>query len=200
MGEYAIRKSDNTEIKIGTLEDMYYLRFEDRDKVTHKPGNVDPVRDACELRFRLPFPDEDNTPIGQYGNHTRGQRLYKPTLDAQGKVTGHEDFTDAETASDAGIIQFSHDCGLLLNVPCYHGAKLPAVGPDVRAFWNGKSHTLELYQLRPVMVDGVLRVFPVVHCRFCGHAWRYKWADVLDYIPEPLRSRLAVYAEIQVAA
>ena len=34
MGEYAIRKSDNDCIKIGTCEDMYYLRYEDQDKVT----------------------------------------------------------------------------------------------------------------------------------------------------------------------
>jgi hypothetical protein len=71
---------------------------------------------------------------------------------------------------------------------------------DRVAHWNGKSWFLELYQLRPAMVDGVLRILPVVHCRFCGEAWRYKWSDVLDYIPEPLRSRLAVYADIQVAA
>ena len=33
MGEYARRKSDNESIKIGTCESMYYLRYEDRDKV-----------------------------------------------------------------------------------------------------------------------------------------------------------------------
>ncbi len=30
MGEYAKRLSDGTEIKIGTCEEMLYLRFEDR--------------------------------------------------------------------------------------------------------------------------------------------------------------------------
>ncbi len=31
MGEYAKRASDGVEVKIGTCEAMYYLRFEDRD-------------------------------------------------------------------------------------------------------------------------------------------------------------------------
>jgi hypothetical protein len=109
------------------------------------------------------------------------------------------EFADPETISDPGIIQLTHECGLLLNVPCYHGQKLPELGERV-AHWNVKTWFLELYQLRPVMVDGVLRVFPVVHCRFCRNAWRYQWADVLDYIPEPLRSRLAVYAENRTQA
>ena len=39
MGEYAIRKSDNDCIKIGTCEDMYYLRYEDQDKVTPDSGS-----------------------------------------------------------------------------------------------------------------------------------------------------------------
>jgi hypothetical protein len=196
MGEYAIRKSDGTEVKIGTCESMYYLRFEDRYKVTAKHGNVDPVKDCTQIRFRLPFPDEDAIEIGQYGNHERGQPLYKPTFNLQGVANGHEEFADASTVSDPGMVQLTHACGLLLNVPCYHGQKLPELGDRV-AHWNGKSWFLELYQLRPILVEGVLRVLPVVHCRFCGHAWRYQWADVLDYIPEPMRSRLAVYAESQ---
>ena len=52
MGEYAIRKSDRESIKIGTCEDMYYLRYEDQNKVTP---------DECSgfgYRWRIPFPDE----------------------------------------------------------------------------------------------------------------------------------------------
>jgi hypothetical protein len=198
MGEYAIRKSDNTEVKIGTCEDMYYLRFEDRSKVQAIPRNVDPARDveAAQLRFRLPFPDEDGIEIGQYKDHTRGERLYRPVKNALGAIVSYEDFTDPATANDPGTIQLVHKSGLLVNVPCYHGEKLPELG-QAKVFWNGKSHSLELYQLRPRMVDGVLRVYPVVHCRFCGHAWRYDWSDVLEWIPEPMRQRLAVYAKGQ---
>lgn len=185
MGEYAIRKSDGARIKIGTCEDMYYLRFEDREKVAPLPGNVDPVRDACELRFRLPFPDEDDIPPGQYKEFERGLRLYRSTL-AGTPSACCEDFTDETTVKEPGTIQLHHPSGLLINVPCYHGHKLPDLGPTVKVFWNGKSHSLELTQLRPVMIEGELQVFPVVRCRHCGQAWRYQWADILEYIPDPV--------------
>jgi hypothetical protein len=200
MGEYAIRKADRTEIKIGTCENMYYLRFEDRHKVQALPGNVDPVRDAGLLRFRLPFPDEDDMLPGEYEDYNRGLRLHRT-------VKGHmghdycEDFTDPETASEPGTIQLRHESGLLLNVPCYHGEKLPEVAAPMQAFWNGKSWSLELVRLRAVGEGGELRVYPVVECRHCRQAWRYKWSDIWEYIPDvKLRDRLAVYAGEAVLA
>jgi len=58
MGEYA--KHGDREIKIGTCENMYYLRYDQRHEVSALPGNVDPVYDAERgIRFRFPFPDED---------------------------------------------------------------------------------------------------------------------------------------------
>lgn len=200
MGEYAIRKSDGAEVKIGTCEDMLYLRYEDRDKVQQKPGSLDPSKEAHMVRFRLPFDDEDNVPIGQYVNPFRGLRLYRPIRDAQGNITGHDDFTDPTTADDPGTIQLHHDCGLLANVPCYHGNKLPNLG-DAKTFWNGKGWFLELSQLRPVKnPNGETQIYPVVKCRHCGHKWRYEWADVAEFIPEPMRTRLAVYMPAQANA
>jgi hypothetical protein len=182
MGEYAIRKSDNERVKIGTCEDMYYLRFEQRFDVIPVQGSVDPARDAGQLRFRLPFPDEDEIEPGDFQEFERGWRLHRENTE----------FTDEQTVDDPGLIQLSHQCGLLVNVPCYHGNKLPEMG-EGNALWNGKSWSLELSQLRPALINGVLRVFPVVWCRHCRKAWRYQWRDVLDYIAEPMRSRLAVY-------
>ncbi len=172
MGEYAIRKSDGERIKIGTCEDMYYLRFSDRHLVQAQPGNVDPVKDVEHLRFRLPFPDEDHVLPGNYDDYNRAARL----IDFEG-----------DESDKPGIFQVHHESGLLLNLPCYHGTKLPEVGPGVKAFWNGKSWFYELYQLRG-MADG--SVLPVVHCRFCREAWRYQWATVWNHIPKDLRIAL----------
>ena len=69
MGEYAIRKSDGESIKIGTCEDMYYLRYEDRCKVTPEEGS------GFGYRWRLPFPDEDCIRPGEYGSGFRGIEL-----------------------------------------------------------------------------------------------------------------------------
>jgi hypothetical protein len=186
MGEYATRISDGERIKIGTCEDMFYLRFEDRYLVSPLPGNVNPARDveAAQIRFRLPFADEDDIRPGDYKDPFRALRLYR----------GNEDFTDESTANHPGTIQLQHACGLLVNVPCYHGHKLPTLG-DARVFWNGKSWSLELFQLRPDFVDGELRVFPVVRCRHCQHVWRYEWPNVWEFIPPEMRTRLRGYKE-----
>lgn len=70
MGEYARYGRDD--IKIGTCENMYYLRADQAHKVTPiLPGNVDPVRQAEHLRFRFPFPSEDEVPPGEFGDFDR---------------------------------------------------------------------------------------------------------------------------------
>ena len=171
MGEYAMHQGQ--EIKIGTCEDMLYLRWEDRYQVQPMRGNVDPGVDSG-LRFRLPFPDEDCLLPGYYTDAFRGQRLYNNAGDWLGAP-------EMETKP-----------GLLLNIPCYHGMRLPDLGPDVRVFWNGKGHALELTSVK-TMGDG--SVVPVVTCLHCRSAWRMTWDEIWDYIPEPLRARLAVHRQ-----
>lgn len=179
MGEYAKYRGD--EIKIGTCESMYYLRFEDRHLVEWIRGNVDPANDMG-LFWRLPFPDEDGRGPGSYTDYCRGTELRK----------GNEYFRCDNLADDAGNIQLTHQCGYLVNMPCHHGEHLPDLGDKVRTFWNGKAGSF--YELRHVKntAEGVK---PVIACRFCGNLWRMEWADVLEWIPcRDLRSRLAVHA------
>lgn len=198
MGEYAIRKLDGERIKIGTCEEMYYLRFEDRNKVKHEHGNVDPNDDeqAGGLRFRLPFPDEDDIPPGgNYEHYERGLRLYRMVKSETTEPDYCEDFTDPETVNLPGFFQLHHPSGLILNVPCYHGEKLPQVAEPMRAFWNGRSWFLELSKLRGVYSHGKLTLWPVVRCRHCGEQWRYKWSDIWDYIPADMKERLQDYKE-----
>ncbi len=186
MGEFARRKDDNVSVKIGTCEEMYYLRFEDRHNVTPEPNSADPVAECGLLRFRLPFPDEDGTPIGEYKDYSRGLRLCRKG------TFGCEDWKDDAAADDPGTVQLRHECGLLVNVACHHGLRLPDVGKS-SAFWNGKTHSFELASLRPV--GSGLLVYPVVRCRHCGQAWRYEWADVWDFIPREMQARLRVYRD-----
>lgn len=190
MGEYAKRKSDGVEIKIGTCEDMYYIRYEDRNKVIKLPNSLDAATEM-DLRWRLPFPDEDNIAPGEYSDYKRGLRLFKLYSDPQGRECV-QDFTYG--LDNPGSIQLHHaDSGLLLNVPCYHGMKLPEVGPGMTAFWNGKGHAFELSSIKNT-AEGVL---PIVCCRHCGEAWRLAWADVLPYVQDAeMRARLTKYAEI----
>lgn len=196
MGEFATRLDDGERVKIGTCGDMFYLRYEDRTKVKAEPGDTDPVAEAHQLRFRLPFPDEDSLQPGEYHNAFRGERLARMVL-------GHaEDFKPELGPGSLGLLggslQLRHECGLIINVPCHHGLKLPDVnGEGGRMHWNGKSWFLELFQVKPT-TDGVK---PIVRCRWCRDAWRFEWSEIWDYIlDEKLKSKLEVYRHVQAPA
>jgi len=185
MGEYA--KYNGKEIKIGTCEAMYYLRYEDRGRVTPLPGNVKPCVDKG-LFFRLPFPDEDDQHPGSYRDHNRGYRL----MAKEGKYWGNWEPEDLEP----GRIQLKHESGLLLCVPCHHGAKLPEID-GIKPHWNGKSWHMELCSVKS-MLGGSL--WPVYHCRFCRSMWSTEWEEILPYCAadkEMLR-RLEAYASLSV--
>ena len=72
MGEYA--KYNGESIKIGTCEDMYYLRADQAFQVEPEDNSVNPrdPKDARELRFRFPFPDEDGIEPGGFEPVERG--------------------------------------------------------------------------------------------------------------------------------
>ena len=192
MGEYA--KFRGQEIKIGTCESMYYLRYEDRHKVEAKSGNVDPANDK-NLFFRLPFPDEDHIEPGNYEDYNRGLRMYQ--TDERGRCIDFN-FDGAENFSlNPGSIQLHHASGILFSIPCYHGEKLPEItagGNKINVFWNGKTHSIELAFVK---VTNAGNVVPVVRCMHCGQLWSYspdEWPKILNYIPDTvLRERLAAH-------
>lgn len=63
MGEYAIYQGRR--VKIGTCEDLYYLRLDQVPLVQAEASSVDPRSCLDVLRFRFPWPDEDGlTPLG----------------------------------------------------------------------------------------------------------------------------------------
>ena len=181
MGEYAKRKDNGYEVKIGTCEAMYYLRFEDRTKVEKLHGSLDPMKSKqYGLSFRLPFPDEDVLGAGHInGAYNRGE----PLPEFKG---------DETTLNTAGNIQLVHSAsGLLANVSCYHGQKLPINSEDTNFHWNGKGYSFELVRVKH-MEDG--RVIPLVQCRHCHTLWRADWDEILPYITdERLKERCEAY-------
>lgn len=184
MGEYAKRRTDGEEVKIGTCENMYYLRWEDRNNVLPIHGNVNPVTESG-LRFRLPYPDEDDIRIGQYSAYNRGLPLVRHT------ETGSEYLTLPDTERSPGNLQLRHDNGLLVNVTCYHGLRLPNLGEDGKAHWNGKAYSLELAFVK-TCAEGV---YPIVRCKHCGTMWCVSWDEVWDYIDPAMQERLEVHRD-----
>lgn len=198
MGEYAVRKSDRTEIKIGTCESMYYLRWDDRHKVKRLPHSLDPS-DTPNLYWRLPVPDEDQILPGDYDTDWPCVTLGSYEDKEADKWIDY--FPDGDVKS--GTIQLYNDkCGLLVNVPCHHGVRLPDMG-EGKAFFNGKArHWYELCGVKNhELSDGTIVLLPLVRCRFCGSMFRESWSGILLHIPEgPLRDRLVDYAAFNTMA
>ncbi len=185
MGEYTTRKSDNAYIKIGTCNAMYYLRWDDIDKV-NSPG--------YDLRtpgiwFRLPFPDEDALRPGDGYDYNRATPLIPYEDPDTGKRIAF-DIPDAEH----GLVQMHHKgLGMLLNINCYHGSRLPDSSGEIRVHGNGRSSiNWELYMVKNHDQVGLL---PIVRCMHCGDTHRATWAAVLPHVQNSeLRARLTEYA------
>lgn len=94
MGENASYQGQ--EIKIGTCENMYYLRADQAHLVTALPGNLDPVKRADAIRFRFPFPDEDHIAPGDF-------RDYGRTVTVRARAFDHR--TDDCTSEEVHIVQ-----------------------------------------------------------------------------------------------
>jgi len=192
MGEYAKRLSDGQTIKIGTCETMFGLRFEDRCRVRHE---------SCEdlsipgLFFRLPYPDEDQVPIGDYEDWNRGIRLFKkvPSLRHTEELHDFDRIAFAPDDLQPGRLQLRHEIGYLVNVPCYHGLELPKDTDEIKFYWNGKdTFCLELTSVKYTK-EGLK---PVFRCRHCDRMWSCWWYEILDFVPdEELRSRLIAYRD-----
>tara|TARA_R100001463_G_scaffold4185_1_gene16091 strand:- start:4003 stop:4668 length:666 start_codon:yes stop_codon:yes gene_type:complete len=176
MGEYAKLKSTGEEIKIGTCESCYYLRFDDRHLIEYDHSFKD-------MWFRLPFPDEDHISVGSYDDYDRAAPLYD--YEDPEDDTIRTPFTYEGTEKHPGLIQLRHDTGLMINVPCYHGQKLPEMG-EGKAFFNGKDpHIFELCMVKYQEVDEHnYELVPLVRCKACKSTFRTDWPHVLNHLPE----------------
>lgn len=148
MGEYA--KYRGGSIKIGTCEDMYYLRWDQRHAVTPQSGSVSPAsaEDQKHIRFRFPWPEEDGLEPGAFEDYKRKYPIY-----------GVKPSDVAEHYS----VQFSAPNGYLVSLPCPESdAEQP-----FKVHRNGYGGAVHLVQ--QAVRAGVLA--PVFQCGGCGAAW-----------------------------
>ena len=110
MGEYATYRGQS--VKIGTCEDMYYLRFNQRGAVTPQENSLDPADPEIHkvIRFRFPWPDEDHVEPGAFEHHSRA--IHIPGLAVAEGV-------------DHYSVQFTALAGYLMSVPCPEVNELP---------------------------------------------------------------------------
>lgn len=188
MGEYAIRKSDRLEVKIGTCENMYYMTFDDRDELTYIPNsvNLDKDRDCNGLRFRVPFLDEVEVPVGEYADFRRAEPLIS-RAEHFGLI-----FEMNDAADDPGTIHLEHEStGFRFSLPCFHGEKpmqLTGLNKDTAARKYGLSF------VKAIWTGDRLELCPVVRCEHCGREWRCCWEKVLAHVDPILAITLKRYA------
>ena len=151
MGEHAMYGGQ--QIKIGTCEQMYYLRADQAHLVTPiVPGNVDPVKDREHLRFRFPFPEEDGVEPGAFENHDKTQWLHGMLPPAE--VEHHSIQFQGHAAAGT----------MLLSVPCPMGPG----GDANKIARNGYMGDVGIHSQR--CLDG-LRML-VCRCGGCGCLYR----------------------------
>ncbi len=147
MGEYA--DYNGSRVKIGTCEDLYYLRWDQREKVSYD-GTFD-AETLAAFRFRFPFPDEDEAEPGSFEDYDRGLTLW-----------GFEQPDEV----DHGSVQFTARNGYLTSLPCPEGPN--GDSPEYVIHKNGYGGPAALVQQG--WRGG--RLVGIVRCNGCGARYR----------------------------
>jgi hypothetical protein len=150
MAELATHRGER--IKIGTCEDLYYLRADQaRDVQFAHPWGP--------FRFRFPFPDEDHIEPGAFEDYDRGVR-----------VLGMHPGEGVEHYK----VQLKSAIGYLASIPCPEAHEYRdqtdrsrTVVDGLTVARNAFNGGVRLYQQR--LIDGLL--VAVVGCS-CGARWR----------------------------
>lgn len=188
MSEYATRKIDGKEFKIGTCEDMFKCRYDQLDEITY-PYMSD------NLYWRIPTPDEDGILPGDYNYsllQEDGHIPWKLMIDTS-------KFGDDDIASlqQTGTIQLKEQrMGLLVNIRCPHGLpmeqfKINKESTIISMVYNGHQDTLYLKGLKNEPSE--LKV--LVECSVCGCMWSFTFNEIEPMI-ESIWMRLRLLHQI----
>ena len=149
MGEYATYRGE--EIKIGTCEDMYYLRHDQRGRVRYDFDGTE--------RYRFPFPDEDDKQPGDFDNHDRGWPI------PEWKIP--DDWGDQH-----GTVQFTSTAGYVLSIPCPESVRNSDAGTarvnGITVHRNGFNGGPRIVQQR----EHEGQLVTIVQCGACRAKWR----------------------------
>jgi len=170
MGEY-IRLASGEQIKLGTCEDLYYARFEQVQIAAHSAekldGNDNPsayLEEKYGWRYRFPFPDEDEIPIGHFDKFDRGYIVPVPYK------FYNEDF-------DHRDICVSTSVNGSYNVNQY--VKCPADKEWVKTCSDRESHApLEIVQQK--QVEG--KLWLIARCGWCRSKYRLPLGKAIEMI------------------
>lgn len=175
MGDYATRLCDGEHIKVGSCGAMYYCRYEQINEI-EMDGHYN--LDGCT--WRIPLPSEDGIKPGDYEYGGLLRDGWCVPYDLRLKTDEFDDETKNGLLKNVGIVQTAiKTLGLVLNVPCHHGLKLPEVGDrGVKAFWNGKNEVLHLCFLK----NDEKELLVGFRCSACNSMWTCPFNEIEPYI------------------
>lgn len=170
MGEYGIRRKDGKHVKIGSCEEMFNLRYEDRFEILKVKNSLDP-KTCKNLFWRLPIPAEDGTLPGEYDIKFD----LAPFVHLPGYVP--EDAAEMRAASER--YHKPH---------CCHGstAEYALAYSEDKLFFN----------LIGIKNDDTKGMRALIRCRHCGELWTCDIIEVAEFIEDPeLKRRMLAYLE-----
>lgn len=180
MGEYA--KYGGKSVKIGTCENMYYLRFSQRSQVRPEEGSLDPADPSIvgELRFRFPWPDEDSIAPGAF--------------DSAFKLVGVPGDWEVGAGVEHYSVQFTAREGYNVSLPCPEDPA--AYAKDKCGALVGKAHGLRVHRNgirgKAVLVAQKFRpgigLVPILQCGACGAMYRIEDRSEIEALAVEFRS------------
>ena len=188
MSEYAKRKIDGKEFKIGTCEDMFNCRYDQISEVIY-PYMSD------NLYWRIPTPDEDGIKPGDFNYSLLREDGYIPwKLRIDTSKFSDDDIADMQ---QIGTIQLKEPrMGLLVNIRCPHGFPMEQFkqnkeGDIISMGYNGHQDTLYLKCLKNETNE--LKV--LVECSACRSMWSFSFNEIEPLI-ESIWMRLRLLRQI----
>ena len=166
MSEFA--EYEGKRIQIGTCEDLFYLRADQWDRVTPVSGRGNVAQYLKVVRFRFPWPDEDDVEPGMFEDYKRSCPL--PGLKAP-----------AEHAERHHRVPFLASAGYQCSLPCPEGGKTIEGAHIQRTGFRGAVHLCQQRWWNGLLVG-------VLECGGCGFVWRLETLDAAQPAIDALRS------------
>ena len=185
MGEYATLKRTGERVKLGTCEQMYYCTIKQR----HLVRNYNFSRNEVYL-WRLPIPamKKKENSIFYYvdyeckepgdGNADDWKYYHPCRINSERFFELIKRDCPESLEKNVGMFQLSHQSGLLINVPCYHGQRLPEAPKGWKIFWNG--YQADQMRIQYILTEGD-NVSISISCQYCKKSW-YVNIEELEYI------------------
>lgn len=155
MSEFA--EYNGKRIQIGTCEDLNYLRAEQWDRVTPVSGRADVAKYLKVVRFRFPWPDEDEIEPGMFEDFERSAPLWGLKAPPEHAERHH-------------TVQFVASAGYQCALPCPESGKTIEGLRIQRHGFRGAVHLCQQRWWNGLLVG-------VLECGACGFVWRLETLD-----------------------